>query len=96
MTKSEDALAKHLIRMSDPNIPGYTDHVFMALDFSSWCSGFRVESVGSLFEELERLFGINHVFAYTQHFPLEATLLFQHRFNPPRQGADGLLQEGPR
>nr|UHR49719.1 MAG: RNA-dependent RNA polymerase [Hangzhou Nyamivirus 1] len=68
----------------------------MSMDFSSWCTSFRFEGVTPLFQELDRLLGVKNVMAYTQRFPLESILLFQDRFNPPRQGPNGLPRNGPR
>ncbi|CAB3241750.1 unnamed protein product [Arctia plantaginis] len=96
MTKSEDDLFKHLLRISESSSQDEGGHVFMAMDFSSWCTSFRFEGVTPLFEELDRLLGVTDVMAYTQIFPLESTLLFQDRFHPPKQGPDGYPLNGPR
>lgn len=96
MTKSEDDLFKHLLKISETSSTEDGGAVFMSMDFSSWCTSFRYEGVTPLFEELDRLLGVNNVMAYTQKFPLESILLFQDRFCPPRQGNDGLPENGPR
>lgn len=96
MTKSEDSLMKHLIRMSETTAETEGSFVYISLDFSSWCTSFRYEGVTPIFQELDRLLGVENVMAYTQVFPLESILLFQDRFCPPRQGADGLPETGPR
>ncbi|CAB3229914.1 unnamed protein product [Arctia plantaginis] len=96
MTKSEDDLFKHLLRISESSSQDEGGHVFMAMDFSSWCTSLRFEGVTPLFEELDRLLGVKDVMAYTQLFPLESILLFQDRFHPPKQGPDGYPLNGPR
>ncbi|CAB3225850.1 unnamed protein product [Arctia plantaginis] len=96
MTKSEDDLFKHLLRISESSYQDEGGHVFMAIDFSSWCTSFRFEGVTPLFEELDRLLGVKDVMAYTQLFPLESILLLQDRFHPPKQGPDGYPLNGPR
>lgn len=96
MTKSEDDLFKHLLKISETSSTEDGGAVFISMDFSSWCTSFRYEGVTPLFEELDRLLGVGNVLAYTQLFPLESILLFQDRFHPPRQGQDGLPENGPR
>ncbi|KAJ2941434.1 hypothetical protein O0L34_g3646 [Tuta absoluta] len=96
MTKSEDSLMKHLIRMSEATPESEGSYIFISLDFSSWCTSFRYEGVTPIFQELDRLLGVENVMAYTQVFPLESILLFQDRFYPPKQAADGLPETGPR
>lgn len=96
MTKSEDDLFKHLLKISEISSTDEGGAVFMSMDFSSWCTSFRYEGVTPIFEELDRLLGFTNVMAYTQKFPLESFLLFQDRFCPPRQGIDNLPENGPR
>lgn len=96
MTKTEDDLFKHLLKISETSSTEEGGAVFMSMDFSSWCTSFRYEGVTPLFEELNRLLGVNNVFAYTQKFPLEFILLFQDRFHPPQQGGDGMPKSRPR
>lgn len=96
MTKSEDDLFKHLLKISVTSSTDDGGHVFISMDFTSWCTSFRHEGVTPLFEELDRLLGVSHVIAYTQKFPLESVLLFQDRFSPPKQGPDGNPLNGPR
>ncbi|ANQ45640.1 RNA-dependent RNA polymerase, partial [Orinoco virus] len=96
MTKSEDGLMKHLIKMANSPDDEEGGYVFISIDFSSWCTSFRWEGVTPLMEELDRLLGLHGVFSFTQRFPLMCVLLFQDRFNPPRQGGDGDPVNGPR
>ncbi|CAH2236870.1 jg23227 [Pararge aegeria aegeria] len=83
MTKSEDGLMKRLIKMANSPDNEEGCHVFISIDFSSWCTSFRWEGVTPLMEELDRLVGLKGVFSFTQMFPLISVLLFQDRFNPP-------------
>lgn len=83
MTKSEDALMKHLIKMAETSETDEGDYVFISIDFSSWCTSFRYEGVTPLLEEMDRLLGVERVLSFTQLFPLLSYLLFQDRFHPP-------------
>ncbi|AWI42881.1 RNA-dependent RNA polymerase [Formica exsecta virus 4] len=97
MTMSEEQLIRTILRMNTPiiHLEGET-YVFIVLDFSSWCTNFRYELITPLFEELDNLYGLNGVFSLTHLFPLISVLLFQDRFNPPRQKTNGDPEEGPR
>lgn len=97
MTMSEEQLTRTILRMNTPvlHLEGET-YVFIVLDFSSWCTNFRYELATPLFSELDRLFGLKGVYAFTHKFPILSYLLFQDRFEPPCQGSTGLPQEGPR
>lgn len=97
MTMSEEQLTRTILRMNTPvlQIEGET-YVFIVLDFSSWCTNFRLELITPLFEELDNLFGLRNIYVFTHKFPLISYLLFQDRFMPPEQGPDGLPLEGPR
>ncbi|CAG9557920.1 unnamed protein product [Danaus chrysippus] len=77
MTKTEDDLFKHLLKISEMSSTEDRSAVFMSMDFSSWCTRFRYEGVTPLFEELDRLLGVNNVMAYTQKFPLESSSYFK-------------------
>lgn len=97
MTMNEEQLTRMNLRINTPTIEleGET-YVFIVLDFSSWCTNFRHELVTPLFTELDRLFGLHNVYSFTHLFPQLSTLLFQDRFNPPRQGTSGAPLNGPR
>ncbi|KAJ8709985.1 hypothetical protein PYW07_009351 [Mythimna separata] len=69
MTKSEDDLFKHLLKISETSSSEEGGAVFMSMNFSSWCTSFRYEAVTPLFEELDRLFGINPSKEKTILFP---------------------------
>ncbi|KAJ2954234.1 hypothetical protein O0L34_g2479 [Tuta absoluta] len=92
MTLSEEELVRTLLRMSSPVEKG--DYIFIVLDFSSWCTHFRHESVQKLFSCLDDLFGFKNVYSFTQIFPQISHLIFQDRFKPPRQGANGMPVDG--
>lgn len=62
MAGSEERSSRHL--------------VYVALDFSSWCTSFRPETAVLHFQELDYLFGIRSVYACARRFPLESVLLF--------------------
>lgn len=97
MTMSEEQLIRTILRMNTPviHLEGET-YVFIVLDFSSWCTNFRFELITPLFEELDKLYGLNGIFSLTHLFPIISVLLFQDRFNPPRQRGDGDPEEGER
>ncbi|KAJ8709987.1 hypothetical protein PYW07_009353 [Mythimna separata] len=80
ITKSEDDLFKRFLKILETSSSEEGGAVFMSMDFSSWCTSFRYEAVTPLFEELDRLLGVENVLAYTQKSPLESILLFQDRF----------------
>lgn len=71
-------------------------HVFITLDFSSWCTNFRHESATPLFVELDRLFELHNILSFTYLFPLLSVLIFQDRFCPPQQGETGDPLPGAR
>lgn len=71
-------------------------HVFIVLDFSSWCINFRHELATPLFIELDRLFGLHNIYSFTHLFSQLSYLLFQDRFNPPRQSSTGDPLDGTR
>lgn len=97
MTMSEEQLTRTINRMNAPmlEIEGET-YVFITLDFSSWCLNFRLELLRPLLRDLDDLHGFVNVYQFTHIFPLISYLLFQDRFNPPRQSATGNPEEGPR
>lgn len=97
MTMNEEQLIRTILRINTPiiQLEGET-YVFIDLDFSSWCTSFRLELITPLFIELDGLFGIHNIYSFTHYFPLISYLLFQARFNPPEQGTDGNPLAGPR
>lgn len=97
MTMSEEQLTRTILRMNTPiiHLEGET-YVFIVLDFSSWCANFRYELITPLFIELDRLFGLHNVYSFTHYLPLISVLLFQDRFEPPKQGPSGDPLNGPR
>lgn len=90
MTMNEETLTKIILRMNSPLKSEGESFIFITLDFSSWCTNFRLEVTTPLFTELDRLFGLHNIYSFTQYFPLVSHLLFQDRFNPPEQSCDGL------
>lgn len=97
MTMSEEELTKTILRMNTPTLQLKGEpYVFITLDFSSWCTNFRHELVTPLFEELDALFDLTDVYAFTHVFPMISILLFQNRFFPPQQGMNGDPIDGPR
>lgn len=97
MTMNEEQLIRTILRMNTPviQLEGET-YVFIVLNFSSWCTSFRLKLITPLFTELDRLFGIHNMYSFTHYFPLISYLLFQDRFNPPGQGPNGNPLEGSR
>lgn len=97
MTMNEEQLTRTIIRMNAP-ITAQTgeSYVFITLDFSSRCTNFRHEAATPLFIELDRIFGLHHIYSFTHLFPLNSLLIFQDRFAPPRQGANGDPLQGSR
>lgn len=96
MTMSEEQLKRRLIDISRPktSIAGET-YAAIIVDFSSWCTSFRPELANYIFAQLDALFGLKGVYTYTHHFPLESTLVFQDRFNPPEANDKGDPMQGP-
>lgn len=82
MTKSEDDLFKHQLKITETSSTDEVGAVFMSMDFSSWCTSFRYEGVTPLFEKLDRMLGVDNVLAYTQKFPLESILLLDKILTP--------------
>jgi hypothetical protein len=44
---------------------------------------------------LDNVFGLNNVYRYTHVFPIESTLIFQDRYDPPKADKEGNPTEGP-
>lgn len=53
MTKSEDDLFKHLLKISETSSTEKGEAAFMSMDFSSWCTSFRYRGITPMFEEID-------------------------------------------
>lgn len=53
---------------------------------------FRPELANYIFAQFDAIFGLEGVYTYTHHFPMESTLMFQDCFDPPEAGVN---QERP-
>ena len=96
MTMAEEEYLRTIIKLNTKRKGGdYTDRAFIAVDFSYWCSQFRYELATPIFALIDQLFGLLGVYAFTHIFPIVSDILFQDRFNPPRQAADGSPIPGP-
>jgi hypothetical protein len=97
MTMSEEELLRTIIKLNSqrPN-PDGVSHVFITVDFSSWCTNFRYELATPIFKMLDKMFGLKGIYAFTHLFPLQSHILFQDRYFPPDQLPDGSPRPGPR
>lgn len=84
MTMTEEQLRRRLIDISRPKITDDdSKYIAIIVDFSAWCTSFRAELANPVFKMLDDLFGLKGVYTYTHHFPIESTLIFQDRYDPP-------------
>ena len=69
MTMDEQTLVNTLCRLTSPFSQGEVRYVFLSLDVQRWCLKMSHAALSPLFEELDRLFGLNRCFTYSQIFP---------------------------
>ncbi|DAZ87907.1 TPA_asm: hypothetical protein [Macroli virus] len=84
MTMGEKELLQTLIKITSPfQHFQRIAHVFISVDFRTWCSTMSHVLCGPTFEEFDNLFGLVFVYYYTHLFSPDAVFLFQDRFRPP-------------
>lgn len=83
MTMDERELLNTLSAMTAPFGTNRSDYAFICLDYSRWCLSMTPPACTPLFVELDALFGMRRVFAYSQAFPYECLVVLQDRFKPP-------------
>nr|WPR17567.1 MAG: RNA-dependent RNA polymerase [Beetle nyamivirus] len=97
MTMREEKLLRVIHRMTTPHTPVHgVKHKFIVIDFSSWCTQFRLELTTNIFQSLDSLFGLVNIYSFTHIFPLLSHIIFQDRFCPPKQSTTGNPEEGTR
>lgn len=71
-------------------------HLFISVNFIKWCLRMSHDANTKFHQELDNLFGFSNVDTYSQLFSIEAALIIQDRFNPPKADSPGLPTDGPR
>lgn len=96
LTMSEEERTERISTLTE-NLTGSTipSHLFIGVDFAKWCLRMSHEANTKFHQELD-IFGFKNVYSYSQMFPVEAALIIQDRFYPPRADSKGLPEDGSR
>lgn len=71
MIMSEDKLTRTLVQMSlTQSEHSHVRSVGIMVDCSTWCTSVKSELASPLFKEIDNLFGLLNIFAYSHRFPI--------------------------
>ncbi|AGJ74924.2 RNA-dependent RNA polymerase [Canary bornavirus 3] len=92
MTMNSTSLTHLLNKLSKQIVTG--ESFVINLDYSSWCNGFSPELQMPICRQLDLMFDCGYFFRTGCTLPCFTTFIVQNRFNPPKAGPYGPIEDG--